>query len=169
MTGRIPWFAVGLIAVGAVMLLNRFAVISLGWPIVLWGLVALFGAQRMITGFSARRRGRVFWGSLLFLFGLYRILHRLDIVEVDHHLFFPTLMLIVGLSFLLMYISAPKEWHLLIPALVFVGLGGTLLLTEYGYFDRWEVMWTIREYWPAVLIVFGASLLLKSRPRESGA
>ena len=169
MTSRIPWFAVSLIVVGAAMLLDRFNVISLAWPLALWGLVALFGAHRVISGFSAQRRGKVFWGSLLFLFGLYRIFHRLDLVEADHYLFFPTLMLIVGLSFLATYIAAPKEWHLLVPALIFVGFGGTLLLSEYGYFDRWEVMWMIRRYWPLALIVFGALLLLRRRAPESHA
>jgi hypothetical protein len=163
MTNRIPWFAVGLIVVGTAMILDRFDVISLAWPTVLWGLVAVFGAERMITGFSTRRRGRVFWGSFLFLFGVYRVLYRLDLVEVDHHLWFPTLMLILGLSFLAMYLAAPKEWPLLVPALIFVGFGGTLLLAEYGYFNRWEVMWAIKRYWPLALILFGFSLLVKRR------
>ena len=167
MTTRIPWFAGGLIVVGATMLLDRLGVISLGWPVALWGLIALFGAERVFTGFSTRRRGRVFWGSLLFLFGFSRVLYRLDLVEIDHYLFFPVLMLIIGLSVLAMYITSPKEWHLLILSLICLGFGGTLILGEYGYFDRWELMWTIRQYWPVALIVFGASMLLRKRTPQS--
>ena len=163
---RFPWFAVALILIGTTMLLDRLDVLPVQWQIVAWGVLMLFGAHRVILGFTLRWRGRVFWGTLLFLLGLYNILYHLDVVERYPHMFFPVIMVAIGMSLLMRYAVAPKEWHILIPAMVLTGLGGVLLFAEYGYFDRWEIMWMIRRYWPVALILFGASLLLKKRTSE---
>ena len=166
-SSRFPWFPVALILVGTTMLLDRFDVLPVQWQIVAWGVLMLFGAHRVILGFTARWRGRAFWGTFLFLIGLYNILYHLDVVERYPHMFVPVIMVTVGFSLLMMYAVAPKEWHILIPALVLAGLGGILLFAEYGYFDRWEIMWVIRRYWPVALILFGVSLLLKKRAPDS--
>lgn len=167
LSSRFPWFAVALILVGTTMLLDRVDLLPVQWQMVAWGVLMLFGAHRVILGFTVRWRGRVFWGTLLFLIGLYNVLYHLNVVERYPHMFFPVIMVAVGLSFLMMYALAPKEWHLLIPALTLTGLGAILLFAEYGYFDRWEIIWAIRRYWPVALILFGISILLKKRGSES--
>ena len=163
MSTRFPWFAVALILVGTTMLLDRLEVLPVQWQIIAWGVLMLFGAHRVILGFSARWRGRVFWGTFLFLLGLYNVLYYLDVVERYPYVMIPAMVVAVGFGLLMMYAVAPKEWHLLIPALVLTGTGAILLFADYGYFDRWEIMWVIRKYWPVALILFGISLLLKKR------
>ena len=166
---RFPWFAVALILIGTAMLLDRLDLLPVQWPLVGWGVLVLFGAHRVILGFTARWKGRVFWGTLLFLIGLYNVLYHLDVVERYPEVVLPVILLAVGMSFLMMYAVAPKEWHILIPALTLAGLGGVLLFAEYGYFDSWEVMWTIKRYWPVALILFGISLVLRRTTRGSKA
>jgi hypothetical protein len=163
MAKRFSWLGVGLIAIGTAMILDRLDVISWSWHIVLWALLAFFGAFKVVSGFQQKRRGRVFWGTMLFLFGLYGVLRELDLFGVPSYLCLPLLMLMVGMSFLVMYISSPKDWHLIVPALSFLGIGGVLLLTEVGVLYRWDVLPLIKSYWPVALILFGLSLLLSRR------
>jgi hypothetical protein len=163
MVRRFSWLGVGLIAIGAAMILDRLNVISWSWHIVLWALLAFVGAFKVVSGFQQKYRGRAFWGTMLFLFGLYGVLSELDLFGVPSYLCLPLLMLMVGMSFLVTYISSPRDWYLLVPALSFLGIGGVLLLTEVGVLYRWDVLPLIKSYWPVTLILFGLSLLLSRR------
>ena len=103
----------------------------------------------------------VFWGTLLFLLGSYCLLRDLDVVELRSYWWLPAVLLILGFSFLMMYLSTPKEWHLLVPSLLLLGVGAAMVLTEFGYFYRYDVVYAIRMYWPLGLILFGVSLILR--------
>ena len=73
----------------------------------------------------------------------------------------PTLLFIaVGTGFFLMFLVAPKAWHTLVPAVVFLGLGAVMLMAQLGYVYRWDVEEVVHTYWPVALILFGGSLLL---------
>jgi hypothetical protein len=71
------------------------------------------------------------------------------------------MLVIVGLSFLMMYISVPKEWQLLIPAVLILGIGVVLIMTEYGYFYQHDVFEAVRMYWPVGLILFGGAMVAR--------
>jgi hypothetical protein len=163
MSHRFSWFGAALILLGITMLLNRLNVVPWSWHIAAWAMLALFGVDRALRGFQHTQGWRVFWGTMVFLVGLYNILRGLDIVELRSYFFFPVLMLMLGLSFLAMYLCRPAEWHLLIPTLSFLGLGVILMMTEIGYLYRWDVMPFIKSYWPVVLILFGVALLVNRR------
>jgi hypothetical protein len=161
---KIPWFGVGLIVVGAVMLLHRLDVISLGWHAALWALVALFGVYKLISAFSnGGRPGSAFWGTVLFVLGTYQTLERMDLFCVDSYLLFPWTVVLVGVGFLMMFAVKPRHWHVIIPAMSFLVAGGMMILAEMGYFDRWDVVDALRQYWPIALILFGVSLLLSRK------
>jgi len=161
--GKFPWFGAALILIGATMLMSRFHVVPLGWHEVFWGLVAAFGAYKIWTGFTGGHKGSIFWGTLFFLFGIYRILYSLEIFELPMDFGFPAFVTMVGTGFFLMYISSPREWHLLVPALFFLVLGVGMGMSELGYIYRWEFLRAIKTYWPLVLILFGGTLLLNRR------
>ena len=161
--GKFPWFGAILILVGVTMLLSRLHVVPLGWREVFWGLVAAFGAYKIWTGFTWGHKGAIFWGTLLFLFGAYRILYHLEIYELPMDLGFPAFVTMIGIGFFMIFVSAPREWHLLIPALFFLVIGVGMGMSELGYMYRWEFLRAIKTYWPLVLILFGASLLLNRR------
>jgi hypothetical protein len=143
------------------MLLDRLDVIRFGWQPVFWTLTAAFGIAKAVDGFGRKKSGRVFWGAILFLFGTYNLLHDLDVVELRSYWVLPAMLVIVGLSFLMMYISAPKEWHLLIPAILILGIGVVMIMTECGYFHRYDVFEAVRMYWPVGLILFGGAMVAR--------
>ncbi len=167
--GRFSWLGVGLVLVGGTMLLDRIGVVQVGWQPVLWALLSVYGIVKAIDGFSKKKSGRVFWGTFLFLFGVYNVLRHLDIVELRSYWLFPAIVLIVGFSLLMMYLSSPKDWHLLIPAVALLGTGVVIVLTEFGYFYRYDVMEAFRMYWPIGLILFGLALVLRRVSSHSRA
>ncbi|MFN0158991.1 MAG: LiaF transmembrane domain-containing protein [Bacteroidota bacterium] len=160
---RFSWFGAGLVTVGITLLLNRMDILSLHWWTGLWCILAALGVKLVVDGFEKHSRGRIFGGTMLFLNGLYQILGDIDVVEFRSYYFFPVLILILGFSFLMTYISSLKAWHLLVPAILLSGFGSLLLLTEFGFLYRWEVLSLVKDYWPIGLILFGFSLLLTRR------
>jgi hypothetical protein len=158
---RFSWLGGGLLIIGSAMLLDRLDVVRFGWQPVFWTLVALFGIVKAVDGFGKKRSGRVFWGTFLFLFGVYELLRDLDVIELRSYWMFPAILLIIGLSLLMMYINSPREWHLLIPSLLLLGTGAAIILTEFGYFYRYDVIEAVRMYWPVGLILFGFALVAR--------
>ena len=156
---RYSWFGIGLVIIGAAMLLDRLDVIRFGWQPIFWTLIAAFGIAKAVDGFGRKKSGRVFWGTVLFLFGAYNLLRDLDVVELRSYWMLPAMLVIMGLSFLMMYISSLKEWHLLIPAILLLGIGAVMIMTEYGYFYRYDVFEAVRMYWPVGLILFGGAMV----------
>jgi hypothetical protein len=164
---KVSWFGVGLILVGVAMLLDRFDVFSFGWMPVLWALVAVLGLVKAIDGFGKKKSGRVFWGTFWFLFGTYSLLRYIDVVELRSYWWLPALVLMLGFSQLMKYANTPKEWHLLVPAVLLLAIGAAMVLTEFGYFYHHDVVEAIRIYWPVGLIFFGLSLIMQRTLSQS--
>jgi hypothetical protein len=168
---KFPLFAVALIVVGVLLLLRNLNVFSLHFSSYFWPLIMLFGLVGVGQGFSGNRRGKIFWSAVVFLYALFFFLRSLDSIEVRGHLFIPASFLVFGLAFLMMYLADVKEWSLLIPSLVLLGIGSIFILDEYGYVDGWEVWYSIRQYWPIAIILFGIGILSrrKSLPPPSAS
>lgn len=164
---RFSWLGMGLVLVGGAMLLDRLNVVQVGWQSVVWALVAAYGTMKSIDGFNKKKSGRVFWGTFLFLFGAYNVLRGLDVIELRSYWLVPALLLIVGFSLLMMYLCTPRDWHLLVPAIALLGVGSSIVLTELGYFYRYDVIETIRMYWPISFVVFGLALVLRRFSAQS--
>ena len=159
---RFPFFGLFLIIIGGVLLLRELHVFNASWKLILWGMFALCGAVMFMRGFSKSEGGKVFFGTLVFLFGLYNLLRSFDFIEIHHHTFFSIVFIIVGFAFLMMGI-AERSWWSLIPSMLIGGMGVVFLLDEYGYIDSWDVWENAHTFWPIVLIVIGAIIILRSR------
>jgi hypothetical protein len=153
------WIGIGLILVGLTIFLDRLDLIHFGVYPVVWFLVAAFGIVQSIDGFGRHKSGRVFWGTSLFLFATYLVLRHANIVELRSYWMFPALLVIIGLSLAVTYVSTPRDWHLLIPSALLLGTGVTMIMTEFGYFYRYDVIHAFRVYWPIGLILFGLALV----------
>jgi hypothetical protein len=70
---------------------------------------------------------------------------------------------IFGFSFLVLFIFNVRDWHLLIPSLLFVGLGAALMLTELKMLYAEQVWHVVKSYWPVALILMGAAMVLRKR------
>lgn len=160
-------FGILLIALGSMLLLDRLEVISFGWGRIFWMFLGIWGALLAVQGFSMKRRGRIFWGSLLFFVGFVFSLDAWDLIWLTDELGFGGMSLALGLAFAMLYIFEPRNVGVLVPTVLFVGFGAVMILVEYNYLDWWEVRRAIRDYWPVVLILWGAAILLKQRPQAS--
>jgi len=158
---KTSWLGVVLIIIGIVMLLDKLDVINVDFGTILWPLLMLVGVIVVARGFSDNRRGKIYWGTVLFLYALFFLLKSIDYFEIYSQTFFPASFLIFGIAFLMMYLNNFKDWPLLIPALVLIALGCVFILTEYGIIYRWDVWNFISVYWPVILILFGIAILLK--------
>ena len=91
------------------------------------------------------------------------MLEDLGVVYISSYLLFPWTVVLVGVAFLMMFVVSPRNWHVLVPTVFFLGAGAVMVLAEMGYFDRWDVMDAMRQYWPIALILFGITLLLNRK------
>jgi hypothetical protein len=160
---RFPVFGILLLVVGVALLLEKLDVIEFGWSKILWAAVAVLGAAIVIRSFVQNGRAGIFWGTLLFLYGLFFLLRSLDLIESQVAVFMPATFTILGFGFLMLFVSDPKDWHLLIPSVILLGFGGAFMLAEAGYIHRWEMWETFRTWWPLVLVLVGFSLVLRRR------
>ncbi len=158
-------FGIALVIVGVLLLLGRFHLIhiafwSLFWPIMM--VLALIGVAR---GFSQNRRGKIFWNTVWFLYGLFFFLRASDYFDVQTHLIFPATFLIVGIAFFMAYLAKMSDWFFLIPAIISGGVGTLFLLADLDYLSYWEVTDSLRTYWPVILILFGLLFLFRRKPQ----
>jgi hypothetical protein len=160
---RLPVFGILLLVVGVALLLEKLDVIEFGWSKILWAAVAVLGATIVIRSFVQNGRGGIFWGTLLFLYGLFFLLRSLDLIESHVTVFMPATFVILGFGFLMLFVSDPKDWHLLIPSVILLAFGGAFMLAEAGYIHRWEMWDTFRTWWPLILVLVGFSLILRRK------
>jgi len=160
---RIPLLGIILIAVGVFLLADQLGMLDLTFWNILSGIMVLYGAVLVIRSFVNDNRSTVFWGTLLFLFGLYFILESLRLVTHQYPVFIPAIFLILGFSFFMMYIYNVRDWHLLIPTIFFTGIGLLIISEELSILQAYRVEYYIANYWPALLILFGLGLIAKAR------
>jgi hypothetical protein len=150
--------------VGALLLLGKLELFHLHFSSVLWPVVMLFSIFGVGRGFTQMRRGKIFWGTFGFLYGLFFFLRSADFVEVPARLFVPASFLIVGIAFFMTYLAKVKDWFFLIPAGIATAVGTLFLLADLNYLSYWEVADTLHTYWPVILIIIGIMFLFRRKP-----
>jgi hypothetical protein len=145
------------------MLLDHFNVFNVEFSTIFWPLMMLVGIVVVSRGFGNNQRGKIFWGSVLFLYALFFFLRSIDYFDIHGRLIFPSSFIIFGVAFFMMYLGNTKDWPLIIPAAILGGMGMLFLLTEYGYLCRWDVWDVIVDYWPILLIIIGLVMILKHK------
>ena len=163
MQKKIPWVGGALILVGVLLLVHRLGYLAVHWHDIGWGLLALFGVVKIVNGFSSHATGTTFWGTALLLIGLTGLLRPLHLPAFYSLSGVSVVLLILGTSFLVAFLSNIHEWHFVIPSLFFTGLGLLFAASDHYYISRWEIIDTVGTYWPLALVLFGVSLLLNRR------
>lgn len=159
----LPIIGVFLLLLGVGLFLNRLHLFHIHWKIILWICLSVVGVVVVVQAFITRRRGVVFWGSLLFFVSVTMIAHRfmyIDIVPWDVP---ATFSLALGLSFLMMFFYNPRQWGVLIPVLFFGGYGVLYYLWWWDIIDWFEMRHYVFTYWPVFVILWGLSLILRRR------
>jgi len=156
-------FGLFLVLLGAVLLLHRFHILHYGWTTLLWGCFGVVGAVMVIQAFAVRKRGMVFWGSMLFFTGIAVLIRRVGFLEVDPWDFPAVLSLVLGLSFLMMFIYDPRRVSTLIPVLFFGGYGVLYYLWWWDVVDWFDVRHYFRIYWPVIIILWGIAMIVQRK------
>ena len=138
MSLKYHWFGALLIVAGLTLLLDRLGVFTLGWHGVFWALVMVVGAFKIVRGFSVKPSGggARFWGTELFLVGLYFLLNQTDLLDFPHFLLPSFICLAVGIGLILVFAGNHRDWHVLIPAAIFCGFGILIMLVYSDKSDQ---------------------------------
>ncbi len=163
---RIPILGIILIAIGLLLLMDQIGMMNLTFWNVITGIMILYGAVLVVRSFGAGDRSKVFWGTMLFLFGLYLMLDSMRLITTHYPVFVPAVFLIIGFSFLMMYSYNLRDWHLLIPTLFFIGIGFLIIGDELSIFQVYRFEYYLINFWPVLLILFGLGLIARARRRR---
>jgi hypothetical protein len=158
---RFPIIGLVLVLLGVALLLNQMNVIHIGGIALVWLGLLVYGAAVVIRSFINNDRSKVFFGTLCFLTGILFFIHKAGFISGAFSIYFPAFIIIFGLAFFMLFVLNMKDWHLLIPALIFLALGAALMLTHLGYWYSRDVWRTITSYWPILLIIFGGTMLIR--------
>lgn len=158
---RFPIIGLVLVLLGVALLLNQMNVIHIGGMALVWLGLLVYGAAVVIRSFINNDRSKVFFGTLCFLTGILFFILKAGFISGAFSIYFPAFIIIVGLAFFMLFVFNTKDWHLLIPALIFLALGAALMLTHLGYWYSRDVWRTIASYWPILLILIGGTMLIR--------
>ena len=158
---RIPVLGIVLVVIGAALLLRQLRIVRVdAATFVFFGLIA-YGGTMIVRSYVMNIRQSLFFGSLCFFSGVLLVLGKYDVVENSPFIYVPGFLIVFGLAFLMLFVFNFSDYHLLVPALIFIGIGVAFMLTEVGYWYVSDVKDVIRMYWPVALILFGGLILLK--------
>lgn len=163
---RIPFFGIILVVIGVGLLLRQMHIIRVdGVSLLFLGLIA-YGAAMIIRSFFTNIRQSLFFGSLCFFSGIVLFLGKYELIEHSPYVYVPAFLMTFGLAFLMLFIFNFKDFHLLIPAVIFIGLGIAFMMTEIGYLYPSDVKEAIRQYWPVAIILFGILMLFRRKDKR---
>ncbi len=166
---RLPWFGAALIVVGLLMLLNRLDVLEIHFFSVVLPILMVFGVVVVARGFSQNAAGKVFWGTVLFLYSLFFFLRSIDSLNLHGPLVVPSTFIILGLAFAMLFLNNVREWFFLLPAVFLTGIGVVFILVEYDYLYGWEAWSVLGRYWPVLLILVGVAVILRRKEHRTPA
>jgi hypothetical protein len=159
----LPIFGVFLILLGVGLVLNKLQVFHYNWKIILWICLGVAGIVSVVQAFITRRRGVVFWGSLLFFVSVTMITHKFMYIDFAPWDVPATFALALGLSFLMLFFYDPRQFGVLIPVLFFGGYGVLYYLWWWDVIDWFEMRHYVFTYWPVFVILWGLSLIFRRR------
>ena len=160
---KIPVFGIILVTVGVGLLLRQMEILRVdGKSLLLFGAAA-YGAAMIIRSFLMNIRQSLFLGSVSFFIGILFLLGHYELIEPTAYIYVPGILISFGLSFMMLFIFNYKDVHLLLPAVIFVGLGIAFMMTELGYLYPRDVKDAISRYWPVAIILFGVLMLFRRK------
>ncbi len=168
---RFGTFLLGLLFLlfGVLLLIGRTGVLSLDFTKIGAFAVLFFGGFEAIASFASSNQGRLFWGVVLFLSALLALLVSYGVAPGSWHQVWPSVLVIPGLAFLMLYFSHPSEYSLLTLSGLFVFVGIALLIARKDGFsiNEWA-FGSLRVVVPVAVVVAGIYIIwknfIKTRP-----
>ena len=154
-----------LIVIGTLLLFNEMNWFSFQWNGLYPLLLLLTGAGLIVIAFMNKSGNAMFWGSILFLFGLLYFLRNFGFL--DYFVFqdiWPIFFIILGLSFVAIMLVNPGDWGVLIPGGIFLFFGSLLFMRTLNLWRVHEIMAT---YWPLLLVLVGVIVIVASIKKDA--
>ena len=130
-----------------------------------WAVVLIIvGGVLFLYALLKRNEGGIFPGTFLFLLGMIFLLHQIDVIDPLSETW-PLILIIIGVSFVMIFLVRPQDWGVLIPGGILIILGLIFLLRNYRYIS-WGTVGDILQWWPLILIVLGVKFLIPKRTTD---
>ncbi|RPI06700.1 MAG: hypothetical protein EHM64_02015 [Ignavibacteriae bacterium] len=156
-------FGIFLILLGAGLILSKLKLLHYQWGTILWVCLGIAGFAAAVQAFVSRRRGLAFWGSFLFFMSIAVLVHRFELLDFAPWDVPATFSLALGLSFLVLFLFEPRRFGVLVPMIFFCGYGILYYLWWWDVIDWFEMKHYVQTYWPALIILWGISLIFRPR------
>jgi hypothetical protein len=164
MNSRAVFGGIVLILAGAAMLASRLGLFRPGFWAFFWLAAAVAGFFLLVRGFRQKGgRGKIFWGVLLLAFGTFQFLDRTRLIYPDSGYVVAGTFAVLGVAFLAASSVRPSSLPMVVVGVAGLVLGGGVLLAEIEALNQWDVKDAIATWWPAALVLFGASMLVPRR------
>ena len=134
-----PILGITLILLGIFLLLRELNIFHFGWRIGFASILIAIGGSIFIKGFTHRHGGKAFFGTVVFLFGVYTLLRSFTFFIFYSSSSLPVLLIIFGFAFLTMTLAERRSWISLFPAFILLGTGTLFFLSSYGYYDEDDI------------------------------
>ncbi len=157
---------IALITTGVFLLLNQFNMLHLTraqWAMTGSATLGIFLLRRAFLSeqYKGLLGGVFFAGTAIGLF-----LMDNGILPISNQTGFGMLLLSLGVANLLYFIFTRLHTSSIVFGLIYSGAGSVMMLSYYQYIDWWNVADMVELYWPALLILFGAALLIDGIRRQ---
>jgi len=161
--GGFSIFGIFLIVLGVGLIMSKLHFLHYEWGSILWVCLGIAGLAAAVQAVITRKRGMVFWGSFLFFSSIAVLVHRFELLEFAPWDVPATFSLALGLSFLMLLFYEPSRFGVLVPAFFFGGYGILYYLWWWDVIDWFEMKHYAQTYWPALIILWGLSLIFRPR------
>ena len=149
-----------LILIGIALIVGQYDLFGFNY-IKSYGLF-LGGSLFLIQGISRSSPPRIYFSTVIALFGFYHILDILNIINARRELNIPVYVLIMGLSFYPLYFFYQRKInHLLIGNFITL-IGLVFLFWHLELIDHYFLISLFDKYWPLVMIILGLIFLIGS-------
>lgn len=153
-----------IILVAAAILLRIAGVFDFTSVEVLSAILMLVGVAAVYSSFGTLKKGLIFVGTATFFVGILVFINAHFELETTRLILFPSVLLIMGSGFLLLYVDEPSDKLYLTLGLIFLGTGiAYVLFVRSSAFSGFFVsFWNlIKSYWIILVLAGGLILLLR--------
>ncbi|RKY83508.1 hypothetical protein DRQ09_09960 [candidate division KSB1 bacterium] len=151
-----------LIIIGILLLIHKFEVIYFDWEIYFPLIIALIGLLLWVNAIIKREKKGVFIGTIFLIIGGFFYLRNSEIIPYFYmEEIWPIFIISIGVGFFAIFIFEPKRWGVLFTGAL-ISLIGIYFLLERMFYIRRAILEEIFSYWPVILIVIGAIILVNN-------
>lgn len=105
---------------------------------------------------------KLFWGSFLLICGLFFLLRNFEVINYYYpDEYWPVYILAAGVSFIILFISQPSNWGVLIPGFLLLLIGMNEAMRTFDCIS-WRYRSNLYDFWPVIFIIIGIGLISKS-------